>query len=137
MQENVGIVREAEGLKKGIDQLEPLKESYKEVKAEGAPQYNPGLHQALSLRNLFVTAEAVAKAAYMREESRGGHTRVDHEGESDEWEKYNIVVRKDKDGNMEAEKIERQDPDEELKRIAHSNLEDLEKEVEEERKAKT
>lgn len=137
MQENVGIVREEEGLKKGIENLGPLKGSYKEVKAEGAPQYNPGLHQALSLRNLFITAEAVANAAYIREESRGAHTRIDHEGESEEWMKYNIVVRKNKDGEMETEKLERQEPEEELKRIAHSELEDLEKEVAEGRKAKT
>ena len=40
--------------------------------------------------------------------------------------KYNVVIRKAKDGNMEAEKIKRDDPPEELKKIAYASLEELE-----------
>ena len=49
--------------------------------------------------------------------------------EREEWIKYNIVSKKGKDGKMETTKILRTNPDEELKRIAHSELNDLEKEV--------
>ena len=129
MQDNVGIVRTDELLSKGIDGLSSLWEKFKNVKADGACQFNPGWHQAISLRNLLVTAESVARAARMREESRGAHTRVDFEGESDEWLKYNVVISKSDDGKMIAEKTLREEPDPELKRIAELSIDELEKEV--------
>ena len=129
MQDNVGIVRTDELLSKGIDGLSSLWGKFKNVKADGACQFNPGWHQAISLRNLLVTAESVARAARMREESRGAHTRVDFEGESDEWLKYNVVISKSDDGKMIAEKTLREEPDPELKRIAELSIDELEKEV--------
>ena len=129
MQRYVGIVRNGPDLKKGIEELERLKKDCSEVKADGASQYNPGWHEALSLRNLLIAAEAVAKAALMREESRGGHTREDFPNEKDEWLKYNIVTKRGMDGMMNIEKILRPDPDPELKRIAHATIEGLDAEV--------
>lgn len=133
MQEYVGIIRTKDDLDKGIDKLEQLKNDYKSVKAKGASQFNPGWHEALGLRNLLITAEAVARAAELREESRGAHTRADFPGERKAWLNYNIVSRKDKDGTMELLKVERPVPNEELKRIAESSIEILEKEIEHER----
>ena len=134
MQNNVSIVRIKDGLEKGIEELEKIKDRYKNIKAPGASQFNPGWHEALALRNLLITTEAVSRAALMREESRGGHSRVDFPGESAEWFKYNIVSKKGADGNMEVNKVERPAPDPELKRIAESVLEELEKEVAEDQK---
>ena len=129
MQNNVGIVRTDELLSEGIDGLSILWGKFKNVKADGASQFNPGWHQAISLRNLLVTSESVARAAKMREESRGAHTRVDFEGERDEWLQYNIVIRKSDDGKMISEKVVRDEPDPELKRIAELSIEELDKEV--------
>jgi len=129
MQANVGIIRGKDTLQTGIDKLESLKEDYKEVKSKGASQFNPGWHEALGLRNLLISSEAVARAAHMREESRGAHTREDFPGEQDEWFKYNIISSKGEDGNMKLEKYERPAPDAELSRIAKSSIEDLEAEV--------
>ena len=129
MQSNVGIVRSAEMLLEGITKLESLKKSYKEVKANGASQYNPGWHEALALRNLMITAESVARSALMREESRGAHTRVDFPGEQDEWLQSNVVIHKGKDGNMVVRKTDRQQPNSELERIASLSIDELEKEV--------
>ena len=81
MQNNVGIVRTEEELKRGIENIEKLKAEFANVKAPGASQYNPGWHEALGLRNLLITAEAVARAALQRQESRGAHTRLDYPGE--------------------------------------------------------
>jgi succinate dehydrogenase / fumarate reductase flavoprotein subunit len=122
-------VRIKDDLEKGIEELEKIKVKYDNIKAPGASQFNPGWHEALSLRNLLITTEAVARAALMREESRGAHSRVDFPGESAEWFKYNIVLSKDADGNMDVRKVERPEPDAELKRIGESGLEELEKEV--------
>ncbi len=133
MQEKAGIVRSEELLSEAIEELQALKEKAENVKVDGSSQYNPGWHEALSLKSLLITSEVVANAAKMRKESRGGHTRLDYEGEHEEWSKYNIVVRKGSDGKPELEKIERTVFDTELERIARSPIENLEKEVESER----
>jgi succinate dehydrogenase / fumarate reductase flavoprotein subunit len=126
MNDYVGIVRNAEDLKRGIEEVEKLKTAAEQVKAHGASQYNPGWDEALSLRSLLITAEAVARAALIREESRGAHYRVDFEGERDEWLKYNIVSRMGKDGRMEVEKILRPQGPPQLTTIANAKIEDLE-----------
>jgi len=134
MQMNVGIVRNAADLQEAIDKLQEIKTKAAETKVDGSSQYNPGWHEALSLHSLITASEVTAHAALTREESRGGHTRTDFEGEREEWTRYNIVVRKGADGKPEVEKVLRLEPDPELKRIANLSIEDLEKEVERERK---
>ena len=134
MQQNVGIVRSKEKLEQGISGIEAIRDKYQNVKAKGASQFNPGWHEALGLRNLLISGEAVARAALLREESRGAHTREDFPGEQAEWLRYNIISKKGPDGNMELQKLERPEPDNELQRIANSTIEDLELEIENERK---
>ena len=134
MQKKVGIIRTKEELEEGIDQLEKIKEGYKTVKAKGASQFNPGWHEALGLRNLLITSEAVARAALLREESRGAHTRADFPGEQDDWLQYNIVTTKGADGKMHLKKVARSAADPELERIAKATIEDLELEIVMERK---
>ncbi len=134
MQTNVGIIRTKDTLETGIDQLEEIKKAYKNVKAKGASQFNPGWHEALGLRNLLITSEAVARAALLREESRGAHTRSDFPGEQKNWLKYNIVITKGDDEKMRLVKVERPVPDADLERIAQLSIEDLEMEIARERK---
>jgi succinate dehydrogenase / fumarate reductase flavoprotein subunit len=136
MQSNVGIVRTDELLSEGIDGVMDLWESFQSVKADGASQFNPGWHQAIALRNLLITSEAVARAARIREESRGAHTRVDFEGERDEWLQYNVVLSKNADGTMNADRMHREAPGKELERIANLSIEELEAEVRQERGVK-
>jgi succinate dehydrogenase / fumarate reductase flavoprotein subunit len=126
MEDFVGIVRTEEDLKQGIVAIEALKEKAKNMKAHGASQFNPGWHEALSMRSLLITSEAVARAALIRQESRGAHTRLDYEGERDEWLSYNIVTHKGSDGEMVVEKQERGAPPAYLQDIAHATIEDLE-----------
>ena len=133
MQSNVGIIRDAETLQLGIDKLIQLNDAYNEVKAKGASQFNPGWHEAIALRNLLITSEAVARSALLREESRGAHTRADFPGEQSDWMKYNIVVTKNTNDQMNLEKVSRSEPDKELERIARSTIEALENEVADER----
>ena len=42
----------------------------------------------------------IARAALMREESRGGHSRLDHTDYSDYWGEHNIVIHSDGDKDM-------------------------------------
>ena len=106
-----------------------MKKDAEKVKSAGSSQYNPGWHEAISLRSMLITSEAVARAGLERKESRGAHTRLDYFGEDKEWQKYNIVIRKGTDGRMEVEKVLRVSSSPELERIANSSIEDLEIEV--------
>jgi succinate dehydrogenase / fumarate reductase flavoprotein subunit len=126
MDYHCNIVRTGPELAAGIDKLQPLKARAKNVKAHGASQYNPGWHEALSMHSMMITAEAVSRAALIREESRGGHYRIDFEAERDEWLKYWIIVKKGKDGEMELEKREKPPAPKGLYEIAYSKIEDLE-----------
>ena len=121
----VGIVRTEADLKTALKELQRLKQDAARVKAQGTSQYNAGWHQALDLRSLLVTAEVVTRAALVRQESRGAHTRLDYPGERDDWVKVNVVVRKGKDG-MEHEMVKRPDPPKALAAIAYAKIEDLE-----------
>jgi succinate dehydrogenase / fumarate reductase, flavoprotein subunit len=63
------------------------------VVVEGNRQYNPGWHLALDLPNMLVVSEAVAQAALLRTESRGGHTRDDHPTLDAEWRNKLLVCQ--------------------------------------------
>jgi succinate dehydrogenase / fumarate reductase flavoprotein subunit len=125
MGRHVGIVRTEEDLRAALKELDRLKAEAVRVKAHGTSQYNAGWHQAIDLRSLLITAEAVTRAALVRQESRGAHTRLDYPGERAEWQKVNVVVRKGKDG-METRIAPIPEPSKELAAIAHASIEDLE-----------
>ena len=126
MQNNVGIVRTNDELDAGLEKLNEIKIDIESVCAHASAQYNPGWNEALDLKNLIITAEAVTRAAILREESRGAHTRLDFEGERKEGLEYNIIIQK-ADQGMVAKKITRTRPSEELEKIANASLEELEK----------
>ncbi len=125
MQQYVGIVRTGEELQNGLEKLQSLKADVEQVYAHASPQYNPGWNEALDLKNLIVTAEAVTRAAIIREESRGAHTRLDFEGEREAGLSYNVVIKK-MESDMIAEKISRENPPKELADVAYASLSDLE-----------
>lgn len=91
MNELVGIIRKAEEISEALQVVEKLKERVQLVGAGGSRIYNPGWHLALDLRNMILVSECVAKAALLREESRGGHTRDDHPGMRPEWRRKLLV----------------------------------------------
>jgi succinate dehydrogenase / fumarate reductase, flavoprotein subunit len=125
MEQHVGIVREGAELEEGIDKLQKLKERAAAVKAHATSQYNPGWNTCIDLRNMILSAEATARCALQREESRGAHTRLDFEGEREEGLTFNSVVKL-VDGQIEARKEMRPTPPEELAKIANASLEELE-----------
>jgi succinate dehydrogenase / fumarate reductase flavoprotein subunit len=126
MDRYVNIVRDKAELDTALDELEKIKADVAQVKAPGASQYNPGWHEAIALRSLVITAEAVTRAGLMREESRGAHTRVDFPGEREEWGQYNVVVTRGSNGRMDVRKEKRPNPPKELEAIASATLADLE-----------
>ncbi len=99
MQELVGIFREAEGLTAAIGKLDSLKARAARARAPlPGKEWNPGWHLCRDLPNQLTVAEAVARAALMREESRGAHSRTDFPDYDERWGGRNIVIRKSADG---------------------------------------
>ena len=98
MQSDVGIIRVQHELERAVEKIGELRARLKRARVEGHRQYNPGWHLALDLRSLLVCAEAVARAAIERKESRGGHARDDHPKPDPAFAKVNMVVRKRGDG---------------------------------------
>ena len=99
MQDKVGIIREEGLMKEAIDDLAALAERAPKAAAPGNREYNPGWHTALDLKCLLTVSEASARAALMRQESRGAQTRNDFpDKDPDDWGKHNLLLRKAGDG---------------------------------------
>jgi len=79
--------------------VEKLKVRAKNTAVPGGRIYNPGWHLALDLRNMLLVSECVARAALLREESRGGHTRDDFPNMSPEWRRKLLVCSAPPDGS--------------------------------------
>ena len=103
MNDLVGIIRTGAELAEAIERLDSFKERVRAVKVTGGRAFNPGWHLALDLPNLLLVSEALARAALMREESRGGHTRDDFPGMNNQWRQVNLVCRVD-GGSVAVEK---------------------------------
>ena len=94
-----------------------LKEKAKKVKIEGSRMYNPGWHMAFDLQNMIVYAEAIAKCALQRKESRGAHSRLDFTSPNPEDAKWNSIVKKGNNGEMIVNKIPTVSVPEEIKKV--------------------
>ncbi|QCQ91446.1 fumarate reductase/succinate dehydrogenase flavoprotein subunit [Rhodococcus sp. SGAir0479] len=91
MNDLVGIIRSEPEVERAIAALDDVKSRLPGVTVEGHRQFNPGWHLALDLRNMVLVSECVARAALMRTESRGGHTRDDYPDMDPEWRSTLLV----------------------------------------------
>jgi succinate dehydrogenase / fumarate reductase flavoprotein subunit len=117
MQDLVGIVRREEEMARAIDGIDALRQRAARMAVHGNREYNPGWHTAIDLRNLLLVAEAVARAALERKESRGAHFRDDFPEKSAEWGRVNLAIRRGGDGAMNVTSSPVRDLPAELKSI--------------------
>jgi len=101
MQDLVGIVRREEELNQALEVLQQLKSRARQAGVMGNREYNPGWHTALDLSNLLLISEAITRAALQRKESRGAHFRDDYPARDEAAGKFNLVLRRRPDGEMQ------------------------------------
>jgi succinate dehydrogenase / fumarate reductase flavoprotein subunit len=92
MQNYVGIFRSEEDLKRGLDELQKLKQRAAGVHVDGSRLFNPGWHLARDLKAMLTVSEAVALSALERKESRGAHSRIDYPDYDEQWSKLNNII---------------------------------------------
>jgi len=89
MWEKAGLIRNKQGLEETIGKIDLLrKEMLPRLKANSLRE----LKEILEIRNMCVVAEMVAKAAKLREESRGAHYRDDFPYRDDQKWLANIFI---------------------------------------------
>ncbi|HLB09527.1 MAG TPA: fumarate reductase/succinate dehydrogenase flavoprotein subunit, partial [Gemmatimonadaceae bacterium] len=101
MQDLVGIVRNEADMQRALVAVQELSRRAAQVAVSGNREYNPGWHTALDLLNMLTVSEAITRSALERKESRGAQFREDYPDKNSEFGKFNIVVRKGADGQME------------------------------------
>jgi succinate dehydrogenase / fumarate reductase flavoprotein subunit len=117
MQTLVGIIRVEADLKKALENLGRLNEATERVKVDGNRHYNAAWHQSFDMRNMLIVSEAMARAALLRRESRGGHAREDFpEMDKGHFSKLNIVSKMTPSG-MEAREEPLPDVPAEIKQV--------------------
>ena len=104
MQDLVGIVRKEEELQKAMEELKKLWQRSGKVKVMGNREYNNGWHTALDLQNLLTVSEAITRAAIERKESRGAHFREDYPEKDEKTGKFNLIIFKGEDGQMQVKR---------------------------------
>jgi succinate dehydrogenase/fumarate reductase flavoprotein subunit len=91
MSELVGPFRTHVGLTRALAEIADLRESL-----GPEPKTSKGLFDTTRLdwfdtRNMLLVAEAVARAALARQESRGAHQREDYPGVDPEWSLHQVL----------------------------------------------
>ena len=117
MHKLVGIVRTEAELTEAIQKIKDFGARINKAGCSGNRAYNPGWHTAIELKHMITVAEAIARAALERKESRGGHFREDFQQKSDAFGKVNITIRKSTDGNMEIKQVPKLKIREDLQQI--------------------
>jgi succinate dehydrogenase / fumarate reductase flavoprotein subunit len=84
--DNIGMARSAAGLEKAISEIPALRDEFrKDVRILGTPLgINQSLEKAMRVDDFFELAELMARDALLREESCGGHFRVEHQDDEGE-----------------------------------------------------
>jgi len=92
MMDNVSVFRSDETLSTALDDLQGLRERAKHVVVDDkGKRFNTDLMDALEVGFMVDYAEAIAACAQHRTESRGAHSREDHQNRNDDdWLKHTL-----------------------------------------------
>jgi succinate dehydrogenase / fumarate reductase, flavoprotein subunit len=93
MNQNMGIFRTPDGMRKTIEKIRELKARYQEVVIQDKGSvFNTELVNVLELESLLDLTEVIVTGAIAREESRGSHFRRDHPQRDDtQWLRHTLA----------------------------------------------
>jgi len=117
MQDLVGIVRVESEMQQALDAIGQLRARAARAGIAGNREYNNGWHTTIDLGNMMVVSEAITRAAVLRKESRGAQFREDFPDKDSEWGKYNIVISRAADDEMQVERRALTPMPDELKKV--------------------
>ncbi len=101
MWDEVGILRDADGLRRAITRLDALDAELQACGVDGSDRaFHPGWHDWMNLRNLLQVSRTIAVSALAREDSRGAHYREDFPEPGPMDDSSFIVVRQGADGQL-------------------------------------
>ncbi|MGB9709871.1 MAG: succinate dehydrogenase flavoprotein subunit [Thermodesulfovibrio sp.] len=98
MMDKCSVFRTEEGLKTLLEEIQNLKERYKEIAiTDKSKTFNTELLEAIELGHMLTLAEVITCSALQRTESRGAHYREDYPKRDDEnWLKHTFAFLTDK-----------------------------------------
>lgn len=102
MWNQAGIIREEEGLARGLLELKQLQKDLS--KLSPMPSGQPGDYQfvrGLEVSNLLTVSEAVVLAAISRRESRGCHCRTDYVSQDAQFTRHSLVSKREDEWVLE------------------------------------
>jgi len=96
MWEDVGILRDAQGLQRALAKLDELDAQLSATGvSDGDRGFNLSWHDWLNLRSLITVSRVITTSALEREDSRGAHFREEHPQTGDLATSTYIVIRQD------------------------------------------
>src|SRR5690606_30365933 len=113
MQIHVGPFRDQAGLESALAEIAQLRGELGDKLQGGTGPQDPVRLDALDLRNMLMVAEAVARSALSRTESRGAHQREDYPGLDEAWTLNQTLSWKDGQWTLAKQQVERLSAEEE------------------------
>jgi succinate dehydrogenase / fumarate reductase flavoprotein subunit len=104
-------------MQKALDAIERLRARTERAGVAGNREYNNGWHTTIDIGNMMIVSQAITRSALLRKESRGAQFREDFPNKDSEWGKYNIVISRSEDGDMQVEKSALTPMPDELKNV--------------------
>ena len=103
--EGLGPVRSGAGIEAAINALERVRKEELAGMVIGSQDrtYNRDRMEAIEVPFMIRTGLLIARSALCRQESRGSHYRTDFPEKNDEKWLRNVVVKKNKDGDVDIE----------------------------------
>jgi succinate dehydrogenase flavoprotein subunit len=125
MQDDAGISRTEESLKRSLSAIGELRERSKKMRVGGGRVLNPGWHTCRDMEFMLDVSEAIVRGAIERKESRGSQWRTDYPDKSEELGRVNFVTRQ-RSGEIKAEPVPLEMlPDEQAQRLSRSRFFDI------------
>jgi succinate dehydrogenase / fumarate reductase flavoprotein subunit len=98
MQDDAGIGRTDESLRRALAAIVELRERSAHMRVGGGRPLNPGWHTCRDVTNMLTISESIVRSAIERRESRGSQWRFDHPDQDVELGTVNMVTRRSGEG---------------------------------------